>query len=512
MTFFAADAVFAQTLDGLKTIPFHLDKKGAVVYSNPGSKKEYAASSGPKIVSVLRALGLNLKATTLKKYLGSHFPKSYAGKAVSVPVGKGTDIYIVNPADLKGIKLGNADDAFAAIQKRLHPENAEVLHGMGEDVALSTTVMKVSAAFTASTISSSYGSTAQAKQGAKFIILEATLTNTTNAPFTFRGVPALFDQKGRQFNSYDGTIGHIEGYLEMRSLAPGVPEHGFFVYEVPDDASSFKLEVVHSDTDQLHSVLVPASSIQQWVVPQQTSGTEQTKPMPDSTAPTSMQTLTGVTGIDAKAYLGSDGLIIPFVYTANGKAVTDASAYGVSVTATVTVWYEGWDEQANKRSLGGKMFERTYADAQISHDLSGLRVVHIPYVDMTNASKNVQVSAVRLAVATPKQGDLLATMIDVPIASVSAPANDVTLSGDLTGTNTFPSRHFYLEAAPMTLTEYNTGESNIFMWLVSEAGDKSLILNEIGPGSRQDIVKIYNAGWYTLQVQSQGKWNIELKQ
>ncbi|MEI6711640.1 MAG: hypothetical protein WCK88_05685 [bacterium] len=51
------------------------------------------------------------------------------------------------------------------------------------------------------------------------------------------------DDKNRTYNPYE-TIGKIDNYLQMRELAPGIPENGKMVYEVPKDSTSYYFRIL----------------------------------------------------------------------------------------------------------------------------------------------------------------------------------------------------------------------------------------------------------------------------
>lgn len=78
------------------------------------------------------------------------------------------------------------------------------------------------------------------------------VTNTTGNPFDFYPSPgfALHDARGRSFETYEDTIGSVDEYLNVRALAPDIPERGVLVYEVPDDASDYYILVGKQGTSE----------------------------------------------------------------------------------------------------------------------------------------------------------------------------------------------------------------------------------------------------------------------
>lgn len=126
---------------------------------------------------------------------------------------------------------------------------------IGEEFQLTMGKMKINSVEEKSVLSGSFGSPVAAKEGTKFVILDLDVTNTTNDKITF--VPStidLVDNKERTFETYEDTIGNVDNYLEMRDLSPSIKENGVLVYELPDDATSYALEIDKGGTSDRYMV------------------------------------------------------------------------------------------------------------------------------------------------------------------------------------------------------------------------------------------------------------------
>lgn len=129
---------------------------------------------------------------------------------------------------------------------------------MNEEVVLRSIKYRVNGSDERDAITSQFGSPVFAKQGTKFIVVDMGITNLLNGEFAFYPDDgfALLDNHGRQFKTYENTIGNIDNYLNVRDLSPGVEESGLLVYEIPADSTSYSLIVGKSGTDEVYSVLL----------------------------------------------------------------------------------------------------------------------------------------------------------------------------------------------------------------------------------------------------------------
>ncbi len=125
---------------------------------------------------------------------------------------------------------------------------------IGDEVVLKTLDLKINSIEEKQSISSYYGSTAEAAEGAKFVLVVLEIKNTTGKSFEFSPDLKLIDDKGREFNSYPYTIGNIDNYIENRKLSPDIKETGYLIYEVPADSAGYSIRSFKEDTNELYEI------------------------------------------------------------------------------------------------------------------------------------------------------------------------------------------------------------------------------------------------------------------
>lgn len=130
--------------------------------------------------------------------------------------------------------------------------NAKI-YKLGETVHFASVDLVVNSAKATDSISSSGSSPVFADKGAKFVVINLTVTNTTKSPFTYKPFE-MVDQKNRMFESYENTIGNIDNYINVAELAPSIPKTGNAVYQVPKDATTLKLGGYVGNTNKLFLV------------------------------------------------------------------------------------------------------------------------------------------------------------------------------------------------------------------------------------------------------------------
>ena len=126
---------------------------------------------------------------------------------------------------------------------------------IGDEIELATMKFKINSADEKPSVKSSYGSAKSASEGSKFIVINLTVTNNTKEGFDFDsdGI-RLTDNQDRKFDPWDDTIGSIDNYLEMRELQPSIPQTGFMIYEVPNDANSYRMNIGKRGTNEVYSI------------------------------------------------------------------------------------------------------------------------------------------------------------------------------------------------------------------------------------------------------------------
>lgn len=152
--------------------------------------------------------------------------------------------------------FGNANPSENQLPDESEKNITYIDKAVGEEVVLATIKFKVNNSSEKQTLSGGFGSPAIAKEDAKFVVIDLSITNTTNVPFTFLPDDGfrLIDDKDRQFTTYGDTIGKVDNYLNVQELSPGIAESGVLVYEIPQDSTSYSFAVGKGGTSEIYRV------------------------------------------------------------------------------------------------------------------------------------------------------------------------------------------------------------------------------------------------------------------
>lgn len=125
---------------------------------------------------------------------------------------------------------------------------------IGDEVELATMKFKVNSVEEKQSLKGSFGATTTADENTKFVVINMTATNITNESYDFDEDDfKLIDDKERKFDAYS-VIGNVDNYLDMRSLQPSIPEKGVMVYKIPNDATSYGIQVGKKNTNEVYRV------------------------------------------------------------------------------------------------------------------------------------------------------------------------------------------------------------------------------------------------------------------
>ncbi len=145
----------------------------------------------------------------------------------------------------------------SSFMEQAKKENLTIIpKAVNDEIILSTIKLRVNHVEEKQTVTSKYSSPRTAKEGTKFVIVNADVTNTTNKAFTFPPDLIVVDNKNREFKTYAESTNTIDNYLDYRELSPGITENGNWVYELPADAESYKLYIKKSGTKELYEILL----------------------------------------------------------------------------------------------------------------------------------------------------------------------------------------------------------------------------------------------------------------
>lgn len=101
----------------------------------------------------------------------------------------------------------------------------------------------------------SFNEPAVARENAKFIVIDASVTNTTDSDMAWNtdGI-LLVDDQNRQFSHFEDVFFAVDNYLEQRKLIPDITETGVIVYEIPQDATHYSLMVGKAGTNMVYKI------------------------------------------------------------------------------------------------------------------------------------------------------------------------------------------------------------------------------------------------------------------
>ncbi len=156
-----------------------------------------------------------------------------------------------------GTSTDNSENKSTTVLEKAQKDNMTIIQKqVGEEIAFATLNLKVNSVDEAQTLAPKYGSPVSAKEGAKFIIVNLDLMNTTNTSFSFSPGVVVTDNKDREFKPYSDTILSIDNYIDYRDLSPSIKENGNLVFELPNDATSYSLLVAKGNTNELYQILL----------------------------------------------------------------------------------------------------------------------------------------------------------------------------------------------------------------------------------------------------------------
>ncbi len=113
---------------------------------------------------------------------------------------------------------------------------------VGDTVKVGDVTWQVSNARQANQLTSQLG---DSKQG-NFVVVDFNLTNDGNEALTLSSESlALFDAKGRKFQTDTDTLGYVDPNKDifLNQVNPGVTQQGEVIFTVAPDAKNFELEL-----------------------------------------------------------------------------------------------------------------------------------------------------------------------------------------------------------------------------------------------------------------------------
>lgn len=137
-----------------------------------------------------------------------------------------------------------------------------VLYDASKDAVYKTQILHINSATASDVISNPILKQSKvADPNVKFLVINATITNTTSVPITFASY-ALLDDKGNTLNdaleNSDGftLLLALENYLFQRTLNPNVPETGDMLFKIPAGLHSGAIVGINNSTGKVTGIKI----------------------------------------------------------------------------------------------------------------------------------------------------------------------------------------------------------------------------------------------------------------
>ena len=124
---------------------------------------------------------------------------------------------------------------------------------IGDEIQVATIKFKIKETSEAQIYNIAFGDPLVAKEGAKFVIVNTDITNTTKETFysnTDFGV--LIDDKERIFSSTEEWLGTDKGITG--DLTPGIKKNGDVLFEIPNDAVNYSFNMGKAGTKDVYRI------------------------------------------------------------------------------------------------------------------------------------------------------------------------------------------------------------------------------------------------------------------
>ncbi|MBD3300063.1 MAG: DUF4352 domain-containing protein [Candidatus Moranbacteria bacterium] len=154
---------------------------------------------------------------------------------------------------------GVKNDGGVDIQKESKQEKKEMAEKeiiekqKGDIVELATINIKVEEIEEMKQTTREYGSPGVADEGAKFVLVKLSVTNTTKAPFEFEDSFVLIDESGTKYNPAP-PFSLIDDYLKYKELQPNIAKTGYMIFQVPENLDSYSLGSSKKGTDEYYKI------------------------------------------------------------------------------------------------------------------------------------------------------------------------------------------------------------------------------------------------------------------
>lgn len=126
---------------------------------------------------------------------------------------------------------------------------------VGDEIELATIKFNVNSSNEEKMIQQNYSTPIVADEGTKFLFIQATVTNTTKAPFYFSSSDLqLMDDKGTTYNPYDKYYS-VDNKIEQE-ISPNIPKQGVMVYQIPSNIDKYSLLIGKAGTNIFYKIKI----------------------------------------------------------------------------------------------------------------------------------------------------------------------------------------------------------------------------------------------------------------
>lgn len=161
---------------------------------------------------------------------------------------------------LAGVFSGGSESSAKQSEKTVlnplkDPQYKVIDQVVGDEITLATMKLKINKVEKRQTLSKGYGTPEVAQAGTVYLVLDMTVTNAVDAPFTFDSDGLLvMDSEDKQYTAANDVLFSVDDYLEFRDLAPGIPQTGKIVFQVPEKSQDLSFIVGKGGTNDVYKI------------------------------------------------------------------------------------------------------------------------------------------------------------------------------------------------------------------------------------------------------------------
>lgn len=140
-------------------------------------------------------------------------------------------------------EIGNEDTP----KKEEEEKSVIIEKNIGESFDLATIRVKITSSKENDKVYQEYSEPLVAKNGTKFVIVDAEITNITKEPFNYTPAGKLIDKNDTKYSLIEDIV---SGDLYGDTLQPGVMVKGIMIFEIPENISEYSYTVGKKGTSE----------------------------------------------------------------------------------------------------------------------------------------------------------------------------------------------------------------------------------------------------------------------